>query len=343
MFPDIVMFYSQYTTHMPVSLSMISSHTDGLPAIMEGRSGRYNIDFCLHPEAICGDFEIPASEFNKFPTTINTSEAKYFIGLAYWVDYVQNFNWGYWNYSERLKLFLDGGMVDDTFVDEFSEIVIDSSRDGEARKANFKKALEVLFQDVITAAPTSRPTRMPVSPPTPRPTVKWNIDGTISTGQTSNGDNTDSSGGAPPATDSSSGTSPGYNEIIIGPIGSSSQWINTDTSDGDVNIQPPVEPPLFPGQPAPGSMGKNPSAWGPQPGFGSSIYTPPPTPKLVPVNKPGPISIDLSIPLGGDGFPSNFIVGGDEMTTEKSNTAAYIGCDGFLVILTVVTSCIIIC
>jgi hypothetical protein len=58
---------------------------------------------------------------------------------------IQEFNWGFWNYMERLKLFVKNGMTDDSFVDEFSDIVLDSSRDGPIRKANFKQILEILF------------------------------------------------------------------------------------------------------------------------------------------------------------------------------------------------------
>lgn len=77
----------------------------GLPALIEGRQGRYNIDFCQHPEALCADFTIPATDFNMFPTTVDTSEVRYLIGLLYWVDHVQDYNWGFWNYREKLKLF----------------------------------------------------------------------------------------------------------------------------------------------------------------------------------------------------------------------------------------------
>jgi len=144
------------------------NHVYGLPALMDGRSsGRYNIDFCSHPEALCSDFEIPATDFNKFTTTIDTSEVRYLIGLLYWADYVQDYNWGYWNYMEKIKLFVDGGMKDDSFVDGFSEIVIDSSRDGALRKANFKKVLEILFMKAPTPLPTTiSPSKRPTSKPT---------------------------------------------------------------------------------------------------------------------------------------------------------------------------------
>ena len=77
---------------------------------------------------------------------------------------------------EKIKLFVDGGMKDDSFVDEFSEIVIDSSRDGAQRKANFKKVLEILFMKAPTPLPTTiSPSKRPTSRPTWAPT--WPSDG----------------------------------------------------------------------------------------------------------------------------------------------------------------------
>jgi len=120
----------------------------GLPAFKDGRpSARYNIDFCVYPEALCSDFTIPSSAFSKFPTTIDTSDIRYLFALYHWMSNMQDFNWGFWNYRERLKLFVDDGMTDDSFVDEFSDIVLDSSRDGPLRKANFKLILEILFSE----------------------------------------------------------------------------------------------------------------------------------------------------------------------------------------------------
>ena len=143
------------------------NHFYGLPAIMDERlSGRYNIDFCLNPEAVCTDFTIPTTQFSKFPITVDTSEARYLMGFLYWMSQVQNYNWGYFNFMEGLKLFVKGGRKDFSFVDRFSDIVLDSKRDSAARKANFRKVLEILFMKIETASPTS----METPPPTPRPT-----------------------------------------------------------------------------------------------------------------------------------------------------------------------------
>jgi hypothetical protein len=129
----------------------------GLPAFKDGRpSARYNIDFCVHPEALCSDFTVPSSAFSKFPTIIDTSDIRYLFALHYWMSNVQDFNWGFWNYREKLEHFDDDGMIDDSFVDEFSDIVIDSSRDGPLRKAKFKQILEILFLEVdVSTSPSS--------------------------------------------------------------------------------------------------------------------------------------------------------------------------------------------
>ena len=61
-------------------------------------------------------------------------------------------------------------MKDDSFVDEFSEIVLDSSRDGALRKETFKHVLALLYIDPPTASPTVRPTMPPSEVPTDNPT-----------------------------------------------------------------------------------------------------------------------------------------------------------------------------
>lgn len=128
----------------------------GLPAFKDGRpSARYNIDFCVYPEALCTDFTIPSSAFSKFPTIIDTKDIRYLFALHYWMSNVQNFNWGFWNYRERLEQFVDDGMTDDSFVDGFSDIIIDSSRDGPLRKAKFKQILEIMFTEVdVSTSPS---------------------------------------------------------------------------------------------------------------------------------------------------------------------------------------------
>lgn len=244
---------------------------------MDGRSsGRYTIDFCAHPEALCSDFTIPATEFNKFPTTVDTSEVRYEIALLYWVDYVQDYTWGYWNYREKLKLFVDGGMREnDPFVDEFSEIVLDSSRDGAERRANFNLVLDILFMNIYTASPTQNPTKMPTNKPTrlklaPEPPPAL-VPGTPPFQSSTDGAGEPGAGGVIPTGQGGAGAgSPGS---ALSP-GSA---IPGDGSTSDPNSGPGVS------------------------GSGQS--------ESIPVPNPGPsrpVSIDLSMP--SDFLPSNDIV-----------------------------------
>ena len=151
------------------------NHAYGLPAIIDGRSsGRYNVDFCQHPEALCSDYVVPSTSLSQFTTTIDTSAAKYLIGLIYWADHVQPYKWGFWEYRAQVKLFVDGGMKDDSFVDEFSEIVLESSQDAVLRKEYFRKTLGILLVEDPTASPTQSPSKSPViesAPPTRTPSI----------------------------------------------------------------------------------------------------------------------------------------------------------------------------
>ncbi|KAL7527686.1 hypothetical protein ACHAXR_002079 [Thalassiosira sp. AJA248-18] len=244
----------------------------GLPAFMDGRSsGRYTIDFCSHPEALCSDFTIPATEFNKFPATVDTSDVRYLIGLLYWVDYVQDYTWGYWNYFEKLQLFVDGGMKDDSFVDEFSEIVVDSSRDGALRKANFKKVLDILFTVVYTSSPTTNPTISPTNKPTKPPfaSAPGNLPGGVPSKITPDG------ASAPPVKTSVDGTPlPGTAGAFPG------------EQDPGVGVGPISNPYLQPGA-SPISNGNQPAP--------------------IPNSKPNrPVSINLSAPRPNI-LPSNTV------------------------------------
>ena len=320
----------------------------GLPAIIGGRSGRYNVDFCEHPEAICSDYTIPVSESNRFPIVVDTSDAKYLIGLAYWIEYVQTFEWGSWNYLNRLKLFVEGGMVDTTFVDDFSEIVLDSTRDAAARKAYFIKALEAIFSEVFT----SRPTTMPTNNPTLKPVeVTYNIDGSVNIGSsptdTTTSIETTATETAPTDNTLTDNTPSVYTPINIGTIGGIDNWVTgTETTDGDTtqvggaesfdinNVLPviPGQSPIYPGQPSPGSPINPPG----QPVPGSPVGQNPATnPNQQPDGAPtlgnpnggqtrpdDPISIDLSFsaPFPTGGFlPSAYIMDGDKM----KNAASY--------------------
>lgn len=82
----------------------------GARAAEEGRESRYpDIDFCQHPDAIC------ASEEHK--------ELKWIAGLFYWVESLQSYNVGGWDYITELKKFVDNGMSGDNFINAVSGIV----------------------------------------------------------------------------------------------------------------------------------------------------------------------------------------------------------------------------
>jgi len=113
----------------------------GKRAADEGRQARYpNIDFCADPEAICASQE--------------HQELKWIAGFFYWVESVQTYDEGGWNYLTKLHDFVDGGMTDNSFIDSVSGIVNRGCHNppcgtgkldgGAERKGNFKKVLDVL-------------------------------------------------------------------------------------------------------------------------------------------------------------------------------------------------------
>jgi len=82
----------------------------GKRAADEGRPSRYpSIDFCSQPEAICASTEF--------------EELKWIAGMFYWIDSVQSYNSGGWDYMTELHKFVDGGMYDMSFLDSVSGIV----------------------------------------------------------------------------------------------------------------------------------------------------------------------------------------------------------------------------
>jgi predicted chitinase len=114
----------------------------GARAADEGRESRYpNINFCEQPGAIC------ASEEHK--------ELKWIAGMFYWVESLQSYSVGGWDYITELRSFVDNGMSDrNQFIDAVSGIVnrgchnppcASGGVDGLAERAsNFQKVLEVL-------------------------------------------------------------------------------------------------------------------------------------------------------------------------------------------------------
>jgi predicted chitinase len=112
----------------------------GQRAADEGRASRYpDINFCEQPNAICD------SEEHK--------ELKWIAGMFYWVEELQSYNVGGWNYITELKKFVDGGMQDgNSFINAVSGIVNRGCHnppcaagpvDGESdRSSNFLKVMK---------------------------------------------------------------------------------------------------------------------------------------------------------------------------------------------------------
>jgi hypothetical protein len=68
-----------------------------------------DINFCEQPDAIC------SSEEHK--------ELKWIAGMFYWVESLQSYNVGGWNYIDELHKFVDNGMSGNSFIDAVSGIV----------------------------------------------------------------------------------------------------------------------------------------------------------------------------------------------------------------------------
>jgi len=116
----------------------------GKRAADEGRAAIYpGVDFCRNPSAICD----PSGP----------SELKWVAGLFYWLNAVQPYSKGGWNYIAELKRWVDGGMVasDSSFIDGASGIVNRGCHNpphcgtgelhaGEKRAQNFRKVLTAM-------------------------------------------------------------------------------------------------------------------------------------------------------------------------------------------------------
>jgi len=119
----------------------------GARAAKEGRDSKYpDVDFCETPDAIC------ASEEHR--------ELKWIAGYFYWIESLQSYSSGGWDYITELTKFVDDGMSGTDFIDAVSGIVnrgchnppcatgdVDGKSD---RHANFYKVLRAL--GVVSAA-----------------------------------------------------------------------------------------------------------------------------------------------------------------------------------------------
>lgn len=116
----------------------------GKRAASDGRAALYpEINFCQDPGAICAPGNPP--------------ELKWVAGFFYWLNAVQPYEKGDWNYIAELKKWVDGGMdrSDTAFIDGASGIVNRGCHDppncgtgelhgGANRVANFKKVLSAM-------------------------------------------------------------------------------------------------------------------------------------------------------------------------------------------------------
>eukprot|EP00985_Skeletonema_marinoi_P029438 scaffold27857_cov69-Skeletonema_marinoi.AAC.1 len=80
-----------------------------------------DVDFCVNPEAICG------SQFRH--------ELVWISALFKWVDKVQNYEDGEWNYMEQLRKFADNKFEDNVFIKEVNAIVEVGCRHPPCKKA----------------------------------------------------------------------------------------------------------------------------------------------------------------------------------------------------------------
>lgn len=135
----------------------------GKRAADEGRSSRYpDVDLCKTPDAICSSTQYP--------------ELKWVAAMFYWLDSVQAYDEGGWNYLTALHSFVDGGMRGDSFINSVSGIVNRGCHNppcasgpldgGPDRLANFLKVLNILLEDHGMPAP---PVISPVALPTDVP------------------------------------------------------------------------------------------------------------------------------------------------------------------------------
>ena len=116
----------------------------GAGAKKDGRPSRYpQVDFCkfdLSLYLLCLDVmrasshSLPQNKPNlswtspgKDPEVISATsefkELKWIAGEFYWVESVQSYNEGGWDYTTELKKFVEGGMTGTSFIDGVSGIV----------------------------------------------------------------------------------------------------------------------------------------------------------------------------------------------------------------------------
>jgi len=148
----------------------------GKRAADEGRHSIYpTIDFCKNPGAICDQDSPP--------------ELKWVAGFFFWMNAVQPYNQGGWNFIAELKKWVDGGMnlADTSFIDGASGIVNRGCHNppncgtgelhgGKERAQNFKKVMDAMKSSLdgvggsagqVPSTPSSPPSSVPATVPMP--------------------------------------------------------------------------------------------------------------------------------------------------------------------------------
>lgn len=82
---------------------------NGMPGALFG-----NIDFCTNPGGICSNIE-------KYPTIV------WDIAMFEWVERIQSYDDGNFNYIDALKRFVNGGMQDPSFIESVSNILVNGA------------------------------------------------------------------------------------------------------------------------------------------------------------------------------------------------------------------------
>ncbi len=114
----------------------------GKRAADEGRPSMFpDIDFCRNPQAVCSDTRYP--------------DLKWIAGLSRWITEIQLYNKGGFQYVQRLREFVDGGLQDWSFIQGVSGIATQGCHDppcregavvfdGNDRMMTFIKTLRIL-------------------------------------------------------------------------------------------------------------------------------------------------------------------------------------------------------
>jgi hypothetical protein len=159
----------------------------GSQAAAENRPSLYpDLNFCSDPGLICTDEE-------------RTMDIRWIVGMFEWVDRVQDYYDSTldWHYMRELYKYVDGGMLDDSFIEKVNLILargchlypcssysaVESERFlySMEKKTNFRNILKLLFELPVTDASQNTPgsggvaqpsepfLNLPTKPPTGRP------------------------------------------------------------------------------------------------------------------------------------------------------------------------------